>query len=195
MHLLFFFKHSNVHGTRQSITHFITNDVRYCQTAPQRGSHTNRWTIVNKVPSNLWSCWPLTGFYGNYRDWLHRTLRREIYSIFRFFSVQCSNLKSSGGTITLSTTLSRWTTNCFITLHLPITITVSHWKTQNETREEQVCHELLSPSAHLLLIISVKRTIHNHMQVLWCGGAESTLQVVRPVWVLAVTHMNCSYPQ
>ena len=31
MCILFFFKLSNVHGTRQNISDFITNNVRYCQ--------------------------------------------------------------------------------------------------------------------------------------------------------------------
>lgn len=174
MCLLFSFKRSNVSGTRQSISDFITNDVRYCQTAPQCGSHKNRWTIVNWVSSSLRSHWPLNGFYGNYKDQLHRTLGQEICRIFRFLSVQCSNLKSSGGTTALSTTAARWTTSCFITLHLPTAIAVSHWKAENETREEQDCHELRSPSAHLLLIISVKRMIQSHGDpVMWRGWIYS----------------------
>lgn len=93
--------------------------------------------------------------------------------------MQCSNLKSSGGTITLPTTLSRRTANFFITLHLPTAITASHWKAQNEIREEQACHELLSPSAHLLLIISVKRTIQSHAgPVMWRGWINFTASQV-----------------
>lgn len=61
----------------------------------------------------------------------------------------------------MSTTLPRWTANCFKTLNLPTDFAVSHWKAQNVVKEKQVCHELLSPLAHLLLIISVKRIIQS----------------------------------
>lgn len=103
--------------------------------------------------------------------------RAKIYSTFRFFfsPLLCSNLKSSGRTTALSTILARWTGNCFITPHMSTDLTVSHWKAQNKTWEEQVCHELWSPSAHLFLILLVKRMIQSHADpVMWRGWINCT---------------------
>lgn len=70
----------------------------------------------------------------------------------------------------MSTTLPRWTANCFITLTLPTAFAISHWKAQNVVKEKQVCHELLSPLAHLLLITSVKRIIQSQAVPLMSRG-------------------------
>lgn len=87
--------------------------------------------------------------------------------------------RSHQETTTLSTIFSKWIANCFITRNLPTAITVCHWKAQNEIKKGQIWQELLPPSAHLLLIICIKRMQPSHADpVMWRGWISFTARKV-----------------